>query len=319
MTENKITKTEAAAFLRAQDEYLILTHRSPDADTIGSAAALVRILRALGKTAAAYCPDPIPRRLEFLTAGAVFAPALPDTAGKTLVSVDVASGAMTGLGEETVFALSIDHHKVNTVRCERLCIEPDYVATGEIILELADELEVPLTQETALPLYAAISSDSGGFRYAATRPETHLFAARLLETGIDFAEINRRLFETKTPAQLSIERLAYSRIELYCGGRFALLAVDQEDLERTGAGESDIDGLNQLPRQIEGVRVSAVIRPKPGCVKVSLRSNDETDVAQLAERFGGGGHFHAAGFSLEGKSVPDAKRLVLDVMEELFA
>lgn len=310
---------KAAAFFKKRNNFLIVSHASPDADTIGSAAALVKGLRSLGKKADAICDEAIPKKLAFLDAECCFVETEP-AGTETYISVDTASASMLGglAGKytvERVFDLSIDHHMVNSIPCERRLLHIDYSSCGEIIFELLIEMGVKMTKSIATSLYGAMSSDSGGFRFSSTRGETMRYAAVLMETGIDFAKINRLLFETKTPSQIALERFAYNSIELFLGGRLAIIAFKKDDLSTVNAEESDIDSINQIPRQISGVEVSAIIRPKGDKVKVSLRSNDYFNVAAFAsELFGGGGHHHAAGCSFEG-DVDEVKRIIVEALE----
>ncbi len=303
---------EAAAFLMGCDGCLIYTHASPDGDTLGSASALALILRSLGKQAFVYSPDGIPKKLSFIPSDGIFVD--EELPGLTPISVDVASTKLLGKAENTHFELSIDHHKVNTVDCERLLCMDDRIACGEIIYMLSVELGAVLTKEIAISLYTAISSDSGGFRYEATKAETYMIAAKCIETGIDFADINRRLFESKTIPQVALIRTAYKNLELLRDGSFAIVALRPDEVEKCGADENDFDCINPIPREIAGVRASAVIRKKGDTVKVSLRSNDDTDVAVMASAFGGGGHIHAAGFSLD-----DDFDSVVECVRKLFS
>ncbi len=296
-----ISINKAAAFLSECDGCLIYTHASPDGDTIGSATALVLMLRALGKEAHAFSVDGVPEKLNFIPTDGIFIDKEPDDPSQhTLISVDVAGPKMLGNAKNKKFMLSIDHHKVNTIDCEMLLVLDDRIACGEIIFMLADELGIELSEDMAIALYAAISSDSGGFRYDATKPETHRMAARLLETGIDFASINRYLFESKTPAQVELTKAAYRNLLLLENGKFAIVAIPPEEVKACGADETDFDCINSIPREIRGVLASAVIREKSEGVKVSMRSNADIDVAELAKTQGGGGHYHAAGFSFNG-------------------
>lgn len=300
---NNIGYKEAAAFLMERDGFVVFTHGNPDGDTIGSAAALVRCLRALGKTAVAVCPDPIPAKLFSLNKDGVFADSVPSVIG-TSVSVDVASSAMLGgfekLWTEKELDLAIDHHRVSSLPCKRRLLRDSYIANGEIIYELMPYLGVKADRDIAEALYTAICSDSGGFKYCNTRPETYECAAELLRTGIDFAEINRRLFEQKTKSQIALEREAYNSLRLYYNGKLAIVAIDKDKADAVGAAESDFESVNQIPRQVLGVEVSALIRIKNEGVKVSLRSNEYFDVAKLAGEYGGGGHLHAAGYKFNG-------------------
>lgn len=310
-----ISINQAAAFLKGCDGYLIYTHASPDGDTIGSAVALALMLRKMGKKANIFSVDGIPNKLSFMPTDGLFIEKEPeDVSGYTLVSVDVAGPKMLGSAKNTSFALSIDHHKVNTVDCERLLVMSDRIACGEIIYLLLQEMGIELDYDIATALYTAISSDSGGFRYDATKPETHIIAAKCLETGIDFADINRRLFESKTLSQVALTKVAYKNLELLRGGRFAIVAITPEEVAECGASEMDFDCINSIPREIAGVLASAVIRQKAGGIKVSMRSNADIDVAELAKQFGGGGHYHAAGFSYNGSF-----EQALDIVRRLFS
>ena len=139
-----------------------------------------------------------------------------------------------------------------------------------------------------------------------------------METGIDFPEINRRLFECKTRTQIALERLAYENLTFLCGGKYAVCAIPPEKAQELSPADTDYDTLNNIPREIEGVLASAVVRKKNGVFKVSLRSNAAIDVSAIAAANGGGGHFHAAGFSLTG-SFGNAVEAVKRIFTELEA
>lgn len=310
-----ISVKQAAAFLNECDGCLIYTHASPDGDTIGSSVALALGLRKLGKDASVFSVDGIPEKLSFIPNEGLFVTSEPEN-GVTRISVDVAGPMMLGRAQNKLFSLSIDHHKVNTIDCERLLVMSDRISCGEIIYLVLQELGVELDYDIATALYAAISSDSGGFRYEATKPETHVIAAKCLETGIDFAEINRRLFESKTLSQVALIKTAYKNLELLRDGKFAIVAITPEEVIECGASETDFDCINSIPREIAGVLASAVIRKKPDGIKVSLRSNADIDVAELARTQNGGGHYHAAGFTLDG-SFDEALTLVRRLFTEI--
>lgn len=313
---NSISLQEAAAFLAERDGFVVFTHANPDGDTIGSAVALVRILRSIGKNAVAVCADPIPQKYAFVDTCGAFIADLP-TNIETAVSVDVASkavlGALADFCENRPFDLSIDHHKVNTLPCQRLLDKDNYIANGEIVYELALEMGVDIDADTASALYTAICSDSGGFRYANTRAETYEYAAALIRKGVDFAEISRKLFEQKSPTQIQLEREAYNALTMHFDGKLAIVAIDEDTIKRLNVADNDFDSVNQIPRQISGVEVSAVIRPKGDESKVSLRSNRYFDVSELAKKQGGGGHLHAAGYRYNGTPKEAAKALIKEM------
>ncbi len=316
-----ITLTEAAELLKSNDNYVLFTHSGADGDTLGSALALALMLKQLGKAVAVYNAEPIPERLMFLVndSGLQIENTLPDIP-YTPVSVDVATtpmlkGMAVDVLDSLVFELSIDHHKINNIPCKNRLIFDSYPATGEIIALLGDVLGATSDKKIAFQLYAAISSDSGCFKYSSTRPETHMIAAKLLKTGIDFAHINRMLFENKSTNQMALERIAYNSLEMYFGGKVCVVAIDE--LPEGVVMNGDIDSVNQIPRQISGVEVGVMIRRKDDEIKVSLRSNSYYDVAALASSFGGGGHIHAAGCRFR-TSIEDAKAKILDELSNEF-
>ena len=305
---------QTARFLLDNDDYLVVCHACPDGDTIGSASALVMLLRKKGKNAWAYCPDGIPEKLLSFTGKDIFVSDVKEH--KTLISVDVATPAMLGSmqGVLTHFDLSVDHHKVNTIPCERLLIRDDFISNAEIIADLYDQLSVGIDKEAAECLYAGISSDSGGFRYSNTRPQTMRLAARLMETGIDFAAINRMLFDRLTPEALALTKAAYNSVELFYSGKLAVVTLSKEDYERIGATDADLDEIKGIPRRIGGVEVAAVIRPKGEKAQVSLRSNEYFDVAAFCREMGGGGHVRAAAFRIDG-TPEKAKETLVKALE----
>jgi len=317
---SNINLKEAASFLNERDGFVVFTHANPDGDTIGSATALVLMLRSIGKKAAAVCADPIPAKLSFIKTENVFIKELPQHV-ETAISVDVASQAILGsLGafcDGRAFDLSIDHHKVNSVPCHRLLVMNNYISNGEIIYELALCMGIKLDINIATALYGAICSDSGGFKYLNTRAETYEYAADMIRAGVDFVRINKMLFDEKTPKQIALERMAYNTLSLHYDGKLAIVAVDEHTVEELCVTDSDFDVLNQIPRQIMGVEVSAVLRPRNGGTKVSLRSNEYFDVAEFARQHGGGGHIHAAGYSF-GSCVKDATEALIKDLNGVF-
>ncbi len=314
---NLISLKEAAAFLLENDGYLIYTHASPDGDTLGSATALALALRQIGKSAVAFCVDGVPKKLSFLPTGDVFLASEPsELSGYTPISVDVAGERVLGNSVNKHFALSIDHHKINTVSCDKLLVMPELIACGEIIYLLISAIGAKMTKDIATAIYAAICSDSGGFKYPAVTSETYIIAAACIEAGADFTEINRRLFECKTKAQVALITAAYRNLELLCDGKYAIVAISPLDASACGVKDEDFDCINHIPREIEGVLASAVIRTKGESIKVSLRSNANIDVAEIASGFGGGGHYHAAGFTLS-TDFESALNTVRNIFSEL--
>lgn len=327
-----VTPRECARILASHSALAILVHANPDGDCIGSGAALSLALLGAGKAVRLCCTHPLPDRLSFLCKalpedvlcfGRLFEEAFaPDL----VLSVDVASPELLGplyapFAKE--IGLCVDHHKINTVSADAILRRDTAAAAGEIVLEIADALgelcgKSLLTKDVCDCLFAAISSDSGSFKYGNTTAQTLLYASRLKSLGADSERISRLLFDTKSAAQFRLTGMLIPKTRFFASGKVAYCLLTQEDMKTCGAGREDVEGIAQLFREVEGVEVSVFAREtEEGAYKMSLRANGEIDVAAVCRAFGGGGHSKAAGCTLAGMSAEEAEKQVLDaVMRE---
>ena len=304
----RIDLNEAGRFLRENDCFLILMHGSPDGDTLGCGYALCGALQQIGKKAKAVCPDPIPKKFDYVYREVEQQEFEP----QTIVTVDVADAkllyGMKELGEKA--ALCIDHHVSNTEYAERLLLAPEYAAACELMFELLSSMpEVKITSCIADCLYTGIATDSGCFKYSNTSPQTHVYAAELMKLGADIVPINYAMFDMKSQGRLKLEQTVLSKIRYYEAGKIAVIDVTQELIDSIeGIDSEDVGALAAIPRQIEGVDIGICIKEKkPGLFKASLRSSENADVAAIAQQFGGGGHARAAGCAFE-CSLEEAER-----------
>ena len=310
---------EAAAFLNARDNYLILTHKRPDGDTIGCAAGLCRALRTLGKTA---CVLPsldatklLGSYLEGLTAPQDFEP-------DTVVSVDIAALGLLPDNAQPYrdrIDLAIDHHPSQEFFARETCLEADKAACGEIIWKICGELGV-MNADIAVPLYVAVSTDCGCFVYANTTPHTHRVAAALMEQGIPFQALNKRHFRTKSMRRLELESLILQNMHLYHGGTVAVASISLGMMAQAGATSEDTDDLAAFLGQIEGVLHTATIREHEGgeC-RISVRTKaDLLNATRVCARLGGGGHKAASGCTVKG-TVEEAERAILAAIGDQLA
>lgn len=307
----RIDLREAAQYLRENDFFIILMHGSPDGDTLGCGYALCGALQQIGKKAKAVCPDPIPKKFNYMFREIEEQEFEP----QTIITVDVADAkllyGMKELGEKA--GLCIDHHVSNTEYAERLLLAPEYAAACELLFELLSSMQdVKITPCIADCLYTGIATDSGCFKYSNTSPQTHVYAAELMKLGADIVPINYAMFDMKSQGRLKLEQLALSNIRYYDAGRIAVIDVTQEVIDSIeGIDSEDIGALAAMPRQIEGVDIGICIKEKkPGLFKASLRSSENADVAAIAQNFGGGGHARAAGCAFECSLEEAEKQLV---------
>ena len=287
----------AADLLQSWDRILILSHRSPDGDTLGCASALSRALLALGKSVQFRCADPVPKNMAYLFAGIEYSDFEPER----IVTVDVADKALLGalepLGERV--DLAIDHHGTHRPFAREIWVDDTAGAACQMIYKLVQVMGVEITPEIADCLYTGISTDTGCFRYSNASPETHRIAASLLECGARAAEINRAMFETKSRAAVELLKHVYGDMEFYHDGRCAVLCLTRALLEETGAGESELTGVSSFVRQVEGVLIGLTLQERgENEYKVSMRSNAPASAQAVCARFGGGGHKFAAGCTI---------------------
>ena len=296
----------ALSRLLKAENVLLICHKNPDGDTIGSAAALYWALKGLGKTVAVLCADPIPSRYDYMDIGLYTGQFTP---GYT-VAVDVAGIQLFGdsIAEYTRrIDMCIDHHPSNSGYADCMLLDGDAAATAEIIYELLTAIGTEITPTIADCLYTGLSTDTGCFKFANTTARTHEIAAKLITAGASLVKLNNILFESKSRSRLAIERLALESLEYSFGGRCATVYLTKEQIAETGADGTDLEGITSLPRMIEGVEVGITIRQQPtGSYKVSVRTVTGVDASAICAHLGGGGHKQAAGCELLG-SLDNAK------------
>lgn len=309
----QLTVSEAAAFLLARDHFVILTHRRPDGDTIGCAAALCGGLRALGKQAAILeNPQFTPKFRPYLEG--LTCPAVQD--GDCIVAVDIASAnilAYNAAQYADCVALVIDHHGRNTAYAANGLVEPHTAACGEIVLRVLQAMNAPMSKRIAEALYVAISTDTGCFRYSNTTAETLRAAAACKDAGADTFAINRVMFLTRRLARLKLDAYLTETTEFYAGGMVAISAIPAELIASLGLTEDDIDDISGFGRDIEGVEIGIMIRQAPEGGKLSIRTSPAFNAAEYCAQLGGGGHAAAAGATVPG-GIEEARQAILHVL-----
>ena len=312
-----MTYIQAAELLRRQDNILILTHRRPDGDTIGCAVGLCAALRKLGKTAW-LLPNADAYRLFTPYLEGYLAPDgfSPDF----VVSVDIASRGLFPKNAqcwlEKGVDLAIDHHPSNEGFGRENCVDPGRAACGELIYDIICQWG-PVSPAAALPLYLAVSTDTGCFVYSNTTSGTHRVAAALMDTGIDYRSVNKRHFRTKSFKRLRLESMITRDMELFDNGAIAIAAVTLDMMKALDAHEEDAEDIAAFAGQIEGVETAVTIRELcPGECKLSVRTSAGLNASAVCALLGGGGHAAAAGCSVMG-TVADAKAAILDAIRQI--
>lgn len=314
--KKKLTPETAAEFLKTREDILILTHKSPDGDTVGSAAALCLALNSIGKRAYIFKnPDlneKLSRRVKALFPTEDFVPSC-------IVAVDIADIKLLPAGCEEIadrIELAIDHHVTHKSFAGKECVVADSAACGEIVFDIVKALGAKLTKKIADFLYLAISTDTGRFLHGNTTPESHRAAAELIALGADFAEINREFFVEKSPSRLSLEAEILAGLKLYLDGRVCVIKMTEEMVARHGATSDDTDSISALARVAKGVVLGIYLHEREGLIKLSLRSDGSIDCASLCALFGGGGHEGAAGCTMD-CDIDEAEERIIAKIEEL--
>ena len=297
----------------------ILTHINADGDAIGSSQAMAEVLKNRGKTVKIYTEEPVEKRLNFISDGITVFDNDFEKAD-TCIVLDCGSIDRTGkrivILEQAQAVINIDHHRTNTMFGDENLVMPDAAATGEILALLFNEMGIEYNEVIAKYLYVAICSDTGRFSYSNVSKQTFLVAAKLVEYNINHPEISRLLFESKDLNTELMRAELTGNIHSYFGGKLRTVSADRSLAEKYAIAEEDIQDIVDIPRRIAGTEIAAGLKEKDGKIRVSLRSNGNADVSEIAISFGGGGHAKAAGCTLEGCSLEEAEQKVVKACEE---
>lgn len=301
----------AIALLDGADEAVLACHVAPDGDALGSMLALGTALRRRGvRICASWGSEPfeVPRAYGFLPALDLLVPAQQVPAAPALlVTLDTGSEDRLGVLADRVpragAVLVIDHHPSNTRYGTAHLVDDDAAATALVVAELLERLGLALDTEMAAALYTGLVTDTGSFKHAATSPEAHALAARLLATGIRHDLITRAIYDTQPFGYVRLLGNVCGRavLEPDAAGGLGLTwtVVEVEDLGRNGLGLADIEGVIDVLRTAQEAEVALVLKcdPSDGLYKVSTRSKGAVDVGEVCTALGGGGHRFAAGFT----------------------
>jgi phosphoesterase RecJ-like protein len=297
--------------IQQRRRFIVTSHARPDGDAIGSTLALAQILRKMGKSAEVVLGDPVPVIYQMLPHSETVAHCSHVNGDyDAAIILECDSLQRTRLqGLEGYFLINIDHHASSKPFAHVNWIDPTAVATAELIFRLAQAAQVKLSPEIATCLYTAVLTDTGSFCYAPTNACTFELAKYLVEHGADPGKIAQNVYFSSPMSKMCLLGAALSRLER--DGAITWMWVTRQDMERFGALDEDCEGLVNYALGISGVEVAVFFREVAHeRVRVSIRSKGAVNVAEIAGKFGGGGHECAGGFSTEGP-VREAEQRVL--------
>lgn len=277
---------------------VLLTHENPDGDAVGSSLAMYEALKQMGKENVDVIIPEYPRTYTFLPNVDKVKKEGREENYDLAIALDSATIKMlngwSNYFEEAKTKIVMDHHSTNTMYGDLNYVNPDSPACTQILLTIFEYFGIEITNEIGKCILTGIITDTGGFQYVSTRPETFEFAARLLKSGINVSEIYKKAMNTKTRANFELRKRAIDRMEFLEEGKISFTYITKQDIEEIEATSDDHEGIVDEGRCIEGVEVSIFIRETEKGYKVSLRSNEYVNVSDVCLIFGGGGHKHAA-------------------------
>jgi bifunctional oligoribonuclease and PAP phosphatase NrnA len=317
MSEN-VTIESIGEIFRNHQTFALMSHQRPDGDAIGSQLALGLALEEMGKTVYYWNVDGLPESMEFLPhSEKISLP--PEIAPAIDVAIALDTATKVRLGEANIAAcaqaklwVNIDHHMSNPRYGDMNYVDASSPATGQIIYEIIQALQMPLPDGTRDAIYVAVSTDTGSFQYDSTTAKTYRMAADLMDRGLQVGQINAKTYDNHPFRRVELLRTLLNTLELSAAGKVASWEMLDATRVSLQLQPDDSEGLIDMIRAIRGVQVAVFFEELPdGKIRVSMRSKDRSvDVCKIATIFGGGGHYLAAGIRMAGP-LAAAKELVL--------
>ena len=302
----------ASAIEKAKD-IVILTHENPDGDAIGSSLALYLGLKQLNKKVDVIIPE-YPEMFDFLPEVNEIKREGKEGNYDLAIALDCGD-ARRVVGYDEYFdnantKVQIDHHRINSMFADYNFVNPLAPATSQILIVVLETLGIEITKEIGTCLLTGIITDTGGFKYQDVTAETFEFTGGLLRRGVHVSNIYKKVMQVISKSSFELRKKAMNRLEFLADGKVTFTYITKEDQEETKSSMNDHDGIVEIGRDIEGVEVSIFLREHEEGYKISLRSNEYVNVADICVLFGGGGHTRAAGGDVQG-SLEHAKEKIV--------
>jgi phosphoesterase RecJ-like protein len=276
-----------------------LPHKDADADSLGSALGFALSLRAMGRDVRVVVPSPLPRMLEYLPGFDTISDSVGDRVD-ALFTFDCATverfGDKQDLVRTTATVVNVDHHVSNEGFGSINLVDAGASATGQVVHRLLTTIGAPITADVATNLYAALFTDTGGFRHENTNERALRLGADLVAAGANPGWVALKSYKSRSVSQLKLEGLAVARLRTELGGRLIWSEITQAMLDDTGSDIQESEGVIDQLQSIDTMEIAVLFKESaPGVTKVSVRSRDPHDATAVCQPFGGGGHRRAAG------------------------
>ncbi|QCX32282.1 bifunctional oligoribonuclease/PAP phosphatase NrnA [Caloramator sp. E03] len=307
--------------LKSYDDFAIVSHVSPDGDSIGSMLGLYNTLIESGKKVDVFVEKNLPEKYSFLPGYKnIKTECNKQSRYSCLIILDCADilrlGELKDLINNCDISINIDHHISNSLNCNINYVDSNASSTGEIIYQILKLNGYNINYDTAMCLYTSILTDTGGFKYTNTTSITFSIVGDLINTGIKFSDIYSKIYDERTMYQIKLLGKVLPTLEVHFNNKVALLTLSNEMLKECNANENDAEDFVNYARNIDTVEVGIFIKQIDDLkCRVSLRSKNYIDVSQIASKFNGGGHIKAAGCTIEG-NINEVKNKVLNAIKE---
>lgn len=311
--------------IKESNSIAITFHTSPDGDSLGSALGLLQVIRRLNKKAYILSKEPIPETFKYLPCSEEITGDIerPTEGTECVIVLDCGNveriNGELDLENRKYILINIDHHLSNDMYGDLNFVDTNAPAVAQVIYQLIEKLEVKVDKDIATCLYTSLITDTGSFRYPGTTSVTHMIAGELINTGINFSSIHRKIFENKKIERLKLYGKALQEMYLE-NEKLCVMKITKNMLKELNMEDAkDTSDIISQGMQIGSVEVTVLFKEVEEGVKISLRSKEYVDVRKIAENFGGGGHIRASGAFVKGEALDRVeKKLIETIKKELI-
>ena len=301
------TIQEIITTIRFNQRFLVATHIRPDGDAVGSVLSMTHMLRLLGKQAEPYCHDPVPIAYRFLPAAQSIRDRVPQPSlYEVAILVDCGEFLRVGTAlaefiSRVPFLISIDHHVSHASFGNIFWNKTSASSTCEMLYDLCLRLPLTIDADLATTLYTGLLADSGSFRFSNTNQRVLEIAANLVAAGAEPAFIAEQVYDSASVQSLRLLARTLATLSFFADDRLATAEMTQRMFSETATNPADAEGFINFLRSVKSVEMAMLFREgTDDKIHVSMRSKGNVDVANFAQRQGGGGHRHAAAFEVSG-------------------
>ena len=288
--------------LNENESFLLLTHKDPDADGIGSMLALGKALINAGKEVVLLTEEPLHSPVNILKGyDRIVNEIKVETKFDTIITLDCGDkdriGAPHKFIKDSALLINIDHHESHDLFGDLNLVDPGSSSTGELVYRVIKQSGFPIDLDMAENIFVSIQADTGSFRYDNTTSNCFRIAAEMMECGVSPYPLYLKMTDKYSLPRIKLLEMALGAVEFYNEGQIGMAVLSSKMFRKAQARSEDSEKFVDYLRYVSGVELAVLVREtSENIYKFSMRSNNRVNVAKLASFFGGGGHAKAAGF-----------------------